>query len=53
MLAARVRVGGVIALSGILVEQTEGVAAAYARWFTLAPWRAHDGWVLLAGVRER
>jgi ribosomal protein L11 methyltransferase len=52
-LAPRVRVGGGIALSGILAEQAEDVAAAYARWFTLAPWRAHDGWVLLAGVRER
>jgi ribosomal protein L11 methyltransferase len=50
-LAARVRVGGAIALSGILAGQAQDVAAAYARWFTLAPWRAHDGWVLLAGVR--
>jgi len=53
VLAPRVRVGGDIALSGILAEQAEDVAAAYARWFTLAPWRAHDGWVLLAGMRER
>lgn len=52
-LAMRVRVGGAIALSGILADQAGDVAAAYARWFTLAPWRAHDGWVLLAGMRER
>jgi ribosomal protein L11 methyltransferase len=52
-LAARVRPGGRIALSGILVDQAAAVTAAYARWFTLAPWRADDGWVLLAGARER
>ena len=27
------------------------VTAAYRPWFTLAPWRAADGWVLLAGAR--
>jgi ribosomal protein L11 methyltransferase len=52
LLAQRVVHGGRIALSGILDEQTEGVAAAYAPWFTLAPWRKHDGWTLLAGIRR-
>ena len=51
LLAHRVARGGRIALSGILDDQTEGVAAAYAPWFTLAPWRKHDGWTLLAGIR--
>ncbi|MEP7328537.1 MAG: 50S ribosomal protein L11 methyltransferase [Betaproteobacteria bacterium] len=50
-LSARVRVGGRIALSGILSAQSDAVAAAYARWFTLAPWRENDGWVLLTGTR--
>jgi ribosomal protein L11 methyltransferase len=51
-LAARVRDGGRIALAGILVPQAPGVQDAYAPWFTLAPWREHDGWVLLAGMRR-
>jgi ribosomal protein L11 methyltransferase len=50
-LAQRTRPGGRIALSGILAGQTNDVAAAYRPWFTLAPWRAADGWVLLAGAR--
>ena len=52
-LAARVRVGGASRCRAFSPSRSEDVAAAYARWFTLAPWRAHDGWVLLAGVRER
>ncbi len=50
-LSARVAAGGRIALSGILTEQADAVAAAYARWFTLVPWRQRDGWVLLASRR--
>jgi ribosomal protein L11 methyltransferase len=50
-LAARVRRGGRIALSGILETQAEAVALAYARWFTLRAWRAADGWVVLSGER--
>ncbi len=50
-LALRVRSGGRIALSGILEAQADAVAAAYARWFTIAPWQLRDGWVLLAGER--
>jgi ribosomal protein L11 methyltransferase len=52
-IAARVKVGGRLALAGILDEQAERVAAAHAQWFTLARWCAADGWTLLAGVRER
>ena len=51
-LSARVRGGGRIALAGILDAQADAVAEAYARWFTLAPWRHDDGWVMLAGVRR-
>ena len=47
-LCARVAAGGAIALSGVLVEQTDAVRAAYAPWFTLAAVRADEGWVLLA-----
>ncbi len=50
-LAMRVRPGGRIALAGLLDAQADQVAAAYARWFNIAPWRAALGWTLLAGVR--
>ena len=50
-LAARVRHGGRLALSGILESQAADVIAAYAPWFTLRAWRASEGWVLLAGER--
>jgi ribosomal protein L11 methyltransferase len=49
-LAARVRPGGRIVLSGILEAQAREVIAAYADWFTIAVWRADDGWVALAGT---
>ena len=52
LLAARMKAGGRIALSGILVDQADDVVAAYAPWFTLAAWRTADGWVLLAGARH-
>ncbi len=51
-LAARVTDGGRIALSGILETQAEAVTAAYAPWFTLAEWKAQDGWVLLCGEKR-
>lgn len=50
-LVARTRPGGRMALSGILDAQQDAVIDAYSRWFTLAPWRRDDGWVLLHGVR--
>jgi len=50
-LALRVRLGGRIALSGILEPQAASVAAAYTRWFNIGPWNTRDGWVLLAGER--
>jgi len=52
LLALRVRDGGHIALSGILEAQADAVAAAYARWFTIAAWKVRDSWVLLAGARR-
>jgi ribosomal protein L11 methyltransferase len=51
-LAARVRYGGRIVLSGILEPQAEEVGAAYAPWFRISVWGRDDGWVALAGVRR-
>jgi ribosomal protein L11 methyltransferase len=50
-LAARVRSGGQIALSGILPSQSESVEAAYRRWFELEPRCVREDWVLLRGQR--
>ncbi|MEO8847747.1 MAG: 50S ribosomal protein L11 methyltransferase [Casimicrobiaceae bacterium] len=52
VLASCVRGGGRIALCGILETQQDAVRDAYAPWFTLAPWRSADGWVLLHGQRH-
>ena len=50
-LAARVRPGGRIVLSGILEPQAADVIAVYRDWFKIGVWRADDGWVALEGVR--
>jgi ribosomal protein L11 methyltransferase len=50
-LAARVRHGGAIVLSGILEAQAAAVRGAYRRWFKLDAWGNDDGWVALAGRR--
>lgn len=52
LLAARVRVGGRIVLSGILEPQALSVITAYAPWFTMNAWGNDDGWAALAGVRR-
>jgi len=53
IIAARVRLGGRVVLSGILAEQAETVVSAYAGWFNIAVWKAgDDGWVALAGSRR-
>jgi len=52
LLAARTRVGGQIALSGLLVEQADAVTAAYVPWFDIGLTGARDGWGLLTGYRR-
>ena len=51
-LAALVRPGGALALSGLLHDQVGSVAAAYAPWFDLEPPEIQEDWVLLAGRRR-
>lgn len=51
MLAARVRSGGSLVLSGILERQAEEVAQVYAPWLPMTVWQARDGWVCLAGFK--
>jgi ribosomal protein L11 methyltransferase len=52
LLAARVRVGGRIALSGLLLEQADEVTAAYRPWFDIALTGAREDWGLLTGRRR-
>jgi ribosomal protein L11 methyltransferase len=49
--AALVRPGGRIAVSGVLENQVESVAAAYARWFIIRATTVRDGWAMLSGSR--
>lgn len=51
-LATLVKTGGRLALSGILAEQGEEVAAAYADTFELDPIANRDGWVRITGRRR-
>jgi ribosomal protein L11 methyltransferase len=51
-LAAACKPGGSIALSGILREQAEQVAAIYAEWFEMNEPGFLESWVLLTGRRK-
>jgi len=51
-IAARVRTGGRIVLSGILADQAPSVIEAYEQWFNMAVWRSADDWAALAGTRR-
>jgi ribosomal protein L11 methyltransferase len=52
VLAARVRPGGRIALSGLLLEQADSVTAAYQPWFDIGLTGAREDWGLLTGRRR-
>jgi len=51
LLAARVKPGGRIALSGILAAQADDVMAIYGQAFSMRLWREAEGWVCLEGVK--
>lgn len=51
-LAALVRPGGRIALSGLLLEQAAAVTEAYRPWFDISITGTRDDWGLLTGVRR-
>lgn len=50
-MAALLRLGARVVLSGILAAQEEEVAAAFTKWFHIARFASRDGWVALAGTR--
>jgi ribosomal protein L11 methyltransferase len=49
--AAAAAPGAGLILSGILLEQSDLVAAAYRPWFDMRPGGARDGWAALVGHR--
>jgi len=51
-LAAAVRAGGELALSGVLAAQADAVTAAYRPWFDIAQSATRDGWSLVGGQRR-
>jgi ribosomal protein L11 methyltransferase len=52
LLAARVRCGGRIALSGILEAQAGEILAAYGSAFDMRLWATEESWVCLEGVKR-
>ncbi|HEY9397257.1 MAG TPA: 50S ribosomal protein L11 methyltransferase, partial [Burkholderiales bacterium] len=52
LLASHCRSGGRIALAGLLDEQADDVAAAYAPWFDMAVYASAEGWTALEGERR-
>jgi ribosomal protein L11 methyltransferase len=50
--ARAVRPEGLLALSGLLVDQAGTVTAAYQPWFDIGIAATRDGWALLAGRRR-
>lgn len=50
-IAARVRPGGRLALSGVLAEQAPQVIDAYAPYIALRVGDEHEGWIRLEGTR--
>ncbi len=52
MLAARVKPGGQIALSGILQEQAQELSEIYSQWFMMDEPVFLEGWTRLSGIRR-
>lgn len=52
-LAALVKPGGRIVLSGLLTDQAAQVATRYAAWFDIAPTRVRDEWARIDGIRKQ
>ena len=51
-ICAHVKVGGHLALAGILAPQIERIEAAYAPWIALRVTAERDGWVRMTGIRH-
>ena len=49
-LVNKMRAGGKIVLSGVLVRQADEVIASYSQWLRLQVWQESEGWVCLVGT---
>ena len=52
VLAKYCKVGGKLALSGILVEQQPALIARYSEWFNMDAPTQKDAWILLTGTKR-
>lgn len=52
ILAAACKIGGKIALSGILESQAEMLATRYSEWFNMESPTQKDAWILLTGTKK-
>jgi ribosomal protein L11 methyltransferase len=50
-IASHVKVGGRLAMAGILAPQVERIIEAYAPWLAVTVASERDGWVLMTGQR--
>lgn len=51
-LAANVKQGGKIVLSGILTDQIEEMTTLYSQWFSMKTYLTHDSWACLEGIKQ-
>lgn len=52
-LAARVRTGGRILLSGLLSQQADEIISAYSQWFDMDKPGEREGWIRISGTRKQ
>jgi len=52
IIAKSCKIGGKIALSGILDSQQDTLIKQYSEWFEMDNPKTHDGWVLLTGTKK-
>jgi ribosomal protein L11 methyltransferase len=50
--AVLVKPGGCVVLAGLMGHEVGEVTSAYAAWFDIEPFAAHDEWVALCGARR-
>ena len=51
-LAERVKPGGLLALSGLLIHQADEIIQAYSPWFDLDPVAEREEWIRVTGVKR-
>ncbi len=52
-LAARVRTGGRILLSGLLSQQADEIISTYRQWFDMDAPGEREGWISISGTRKQ